>query len=103
MLLLFFQGFCFNVVAVADEVIVFVVIPIWVFVYFSVIVVVVVSLCCYVVKLGKGKNRKQKNTPQKWKYFRAFLQDKLWLHVQKLLFFGLFCCCLPCCSQNTIK
>ena len=32
-----------------------------------------------------------------------FLQDKLWLHVPKLLFFWLFSCFFACWSKNTIK
>ena len=49
-------------------------------------------LCCHVVKLGKATKTDPTNTPKKWKYFRICLQDKLWLHVPKLLFFWLFCC-----------
>ena len=46
-------------------------------------------LCCYVVKFGKA-NKKQnpKKHPQKSGSTSGyFLQDKLWLHVPKLLFF----------------
>ena len=51
-------------------------------------VLLVVFLCCYVVKLGKAKKTETKKAPpKKWKYFRVFLQDKLWLHVPKLLLF----------------
>ena len=59
-------------------------------------VLVVVFLCCYAVKLGKAKKEtKKKAPPQKWKYFREFFQDKLWLHVPKLLLFcWLFSCFL---------
>ena len=72
--------------------------PDFVFVYFSVFVVVV-FIGSYVVELGKAQNKKQKKekTPQKsGKDFRVFLLDKLWLDVQRLVFFfGLFgCFCL---------
>ena len=45
-------------------------------------------LCCHVVKLGKAKEKDKKKTPQKSGSTSGhFLQDKLWLHVPKLLFF----------------
>ena len=66
---------------------------------------VVVSLCCYVVKLGKGNNKKKKKKHPKIGSTSGYLlQDKLWLHVQKLLFvFWSVLLFLPCCFQNTIK
>ena len=56
------------------------------------LVVVVVVLCCYVVKLGKAKknrNPKKRDPPKSGSTSGYFLQDKLWLHVPKLLFFFL--------------
>ena len=79
---------------------------IFVFVDFYVFfVLVVVFLCCYVVKLGIAKKKDQKKHPQKSGSTSGyFLQDKLWLHVPKLLFFfgGLFCC-FSLLLKNTIK
>ena len=48
---------------------------------------VVVFLCCYVVKLGiANKNKILKKHPQKSGSTSGyFLQDKVWLHVPKLL------------------
>ena len=57
----------------------------------------------YVVNFRQTQNTKNRNTPQK-SGRTSFLQDKLWLHVQKLLFFiGSVLLFLPCCSQNTIN
>ena len=69
-------------------------------------VLVVVFLCCYVVKLGianKNKKQEKKTPPKKWKHFRVFLQDKLWLHVPKLLFFLAVLLFLSLLLKNTIK
>ena len=68
-------------------------------------VIVVVFLCCYVVKLGKAKkNRnKKKHPPKSGITSGCFLQDKLWLHVPKLLFFLAVFLFFACCSKNTIK
>ena len=54
-------------------------------------VLVVVFLCCYVVKLGIAKKTEtKKKHPQKSGSTSGyFLQDKLWLHVPKLLLFFL--------------
>ena len=61
---------------------------IFVFVDFYVLfVLVVVFLCCYVVKLGIAKQRPKKTPPKSGSTSGYFLQDKLWLHVPKLLFF----------------
>ena len=61
-------------------------------------------LCCYVVKLGIAKKQKQnKKHPKKWKYFQVFLQDKLWLHVPKLLFFLAVLLFFSLLLKNTIK
>ena len=81
--------FCFIVV-VAPIIIVFVVVILsFVFVYFQ-FFVVVVFLGSYVVKLGEAKTKTKngKKTPQKsGRTSGYFLHDKLWLHVQKLLFY----------------
>ena len=51
-------------------------------------VLVAVFLCCYVVKLGIANKERPKNTPKKGGSTSGHvLQDKLWLHVPKLLFF----------------
>ena len=69
-------------------------------------VVVVLFLCCYVVKLGKAKKTetKKRDPPKSGSTSGHFLQDKLWLHVPKLLPFFLavflFFCLLV---KNTIK
>ena len=64
-------------------------------------------LCCYVVKLGKAKknrNPQKRDPPKSGSTSGYFLQDKLWLHVPKLLlFFELFSCFFACWSKNTIK
>ena len=55
-------------------------------------VLVAVFLCCYVVKFGKAnkKQKPKKKHPQKSGSTSGyFLQDKLWLHVPKLLLFFL--------------
>ena len=64
-------------------------------------------LCCYVVKLGLAKKTEKKNTPPQKSGSTSgyFLQDKLWLHVPKLLLFLwlLCCCCFSLLLKNTIK
>ena len=82
---------------------------IFVFVDFSVLLLLLLLLwflCCYVVKLGKAKKQNKNNkTPQKSGSTSGyFLQDKLWLHVQKLLLFLLGCFVVfPCCSKTLYK
>ena len=81
---------------------------IFVFVDFCVFfVLVVVFLCCHVVKLGKAKNRnqKKKHTQKSGSTSGYFLQDKLWLHVPKLLlfFFLLFSCFFLLVGQKHYK
>ena len=66
-------------------------------------------LCfCVVMLLSLAKPTKtetKKKHPQKSGSTSGyFLQDKLWLHVPKLLlFFWLFSCFFACCSKNPIK
>ena len=106
LLLFFFHFVCAIVFVALTLVLVFVLLKlIFGFVNcFCFLVLVVVFLCCYVVKLGIAKKRNKKNTPpKKWKYFRAFLQDKLWLHVPKLLFFLAVLLFFSLLLKNTIK
>ena len=105
LLLFCFHFVCASVFVAVTLILVFVVLMlIFVFVDFcGVFVLVVVFLCCYVVKLGIAKKTEtKKKHPQKSGSTSGhFLQDKLWLHVPKLLlFFWLFSCFFACWSKT---